>query len=98
MGSECFSSINTEYDEELEKYIQKIKEQNYSNKSTIRKRYLSTDEFDRKYSTYFSIKNKNHLFNETYSFEQRVNIDSLNAIIPKRSKSFTQLINNIYNV
>ena len=56
------------------------------------------DEFDSKYSTYFSIKNKNHLFNETYSFEQRVSIDSLNAIIPKRSKSFTQLINNIYNV
>ena len=73
MGSECFSSINTEYDEELEKYIQKIKEQNYSSKSTIRKRYLSTDEFDSKYSTYFSIKNKKICYQ--HSVLERISIE-----------------------
>lgn len=96
MGSECFISMNNEYDEELEKYIQKIKENNYSNKTTtVRKRNLSTDEFDSKYSTYYSF-NKNFLFNETYTFEQKVNLDSLN-VIPKRSKSYTKIINYIDN-
>ena len=96
MGSECFTSMNNEYDEELEKYIQKIKENSYSNKTTIRKRYLSTDEFDSKYSTYFSFTNKNYnsLFNETFTFEQRVNID-IPKVKPKRSKSYTKLINNM---
>lgn len=96
MGSECFISMNNEFDEELEKYIQKIKENNYSNKTTtVRKRNLSTDEFDSKYSTYYSF-NKNSLFNETYTFEQKVNLDSLN-VIPKRSKSYTKIINYIDN-